>query len=191
MLIPRDIAPDEDCIRCVMPSKMRGGVVRQDAFLPFEHERGSSVLRLRYTTLNYCVDYGKTLDKEKHQLGALLKFNQNDVDQVNAWAQTEASKVKNEDTGEERINGTSAQLMYTPMDGDDYVDPNKEYYTDSCISKPMHADLTFAEPMEKGYVRTRMRHYNNELIKLCKKAFMNKDNDELGEWTDVNKASPN
>ena len=51
----------------------------------------------------------------------------------------------------------------------------------------MHADLTFAEPLEKGYVRTRMRHYNNELIKLCKKAFIKKDNGELGEWTDVNK----
>ena len=37
----------------------------------------------------------------------------------------------------------------------------------------------------------RMRHYNNELIKLCKKAFMNKDNDELGEWTDVNKVPQN
>ena len=31
-------------------------------------------------------------------------------------------------------------------------------------------------------------YYNNELIKLCKKAFINKDNGELGEWTDVNKA---
>ena len=174
MLIPREIAPDEECIRCVMPSKMKGGIVRQDAFLPFEHDCGSSVLRLRYTTLDFCVNYGKALDKDKHLLGALLKFSQNDVEQVNAWAQTDASKVKNEDTGEERINGTSAKLKYTPMDGDDYVD-----------------DLTFAEPMEKGYVRTRMRHYNNELIKLCKKAFMNKTNDELGEWTDVNKAPQN
>lgn len=188
MLIPREIAPDEDCIRCVMPSKMKGGVVRQDAFLPFEHDCGSSVLRFNYTTLDYCVEYGKSLDKDKHKLGALLMFNQNDVDRVNAWAQTDASIVKNETTGEERINGTSAQLIYTPMDGDNYVDPNKSYYTDSCISKPMHADLTFAEPMERGFVRIRMRHYNNELIKLCKKAFMNQRTNTIGEWQDENKA---
>lgn len=129
------------------------------------------------------------MDKKNHQLGALLKFNQDDVDKVNEWAQSDASNVTNEGTGETRVNGMYACLEYSPMDGLKYVDRDKKYYTDSCISTPMHADLVFNEPLEKGLVRTRMRKYNNELIKLCKKAFMKTD-DELGEWTDENK-SPN
>jgi len=169
-----------------MPTKMKHGVIKDVAFLPLEHGTGASVLRLNYTTLDFCVDYGKRLNKKNHQLGALLKFCQDDVDKVNEWAQSELSKVTNEETGEANVNGMCAHLKYSPMDGLIYVERDKDYYTDSCISTPMHADLEFNEPLEKGLVKTRMRKYNNELIKICKKAFMK--NDELGEWTDVNKA---
>ena len=182
-LIPKEIAYDEPCIRCVMPSKMKKGIIRNDAFLPLEHGTGASVLRLNYTTIDFCIEYGMSLDKEKHRLGALLKFSQREVDKINEWAQSDASKIKNEETGTESVNGTCAHLIYSPMDGKDYVDPEKDYYTDSCISAPMHADLEFNEPLERGFVRIRMRQYNNQLIKLCKKAFMNEGNNELGDWT--------
>ena len=166
---------------------MRKGIIKDDAFLPFEHDTRSSVLRMNYTTLDFCVNFGKNLDKDKHQLGALLKFCQDDVDKVNQWAQSEKSNVKNEETGEMRVNGSCAHIKYSPMDGDDYVNKDKDYYTDSCISTPMHADLEFSEPLEKNLVRIRMRKYNNELIKLCKKAYMDNDRDQLGDWIDENK----
>ncbi len=46
----------------------------------------------------------------------------------------------------------------------------------------MHADLVFEEPLEKGFVRTKMREFGNELIKRSQKAFM--EGECLGEWKD-------
>lgn len=188
-MIPRDIAPNEPCIRCVTPSKLRRGVIIDDVFLPFDHKTGASVLRLEYTSLDFCIDYGRKLDKTR-RLGGLLKFNQQMVDSVNQWAQTDESKVTNQTTNVESINGMSAQLVYSPMDGKDkYVDASKKWYTDSCITTPMHADLVFAEPLEKGFVKTRMRKFNHELVKLAQKAFMMEKG--LSEWTMENKVPSN
>ena len=181
ILIPKEIASDEPCIRCVMPSKMKKGRITVDAMLPRVSNNDVSVLREKYTTLDFCVEHGKSIDSQTHKLGALLRFTQQVVDDVNEWAQTMASVVENQETHEKAISGMKAHLEYSPMiDGDNYADKTKDYYTDSPILLPMHADLIFEEPLEKGFVRTRMRVFGNELIKRSQKAIM--EGDTLGEW---------
>lgn len=169
ILIPKEIERDEPCIRCVLPSKMHKGKFKDEAMLPRLSQNDVSLLREKYTTLEFCVEHGKRIDSQTHQLGALLRLSQSDVDEVNDWAQSEASIVENHETKTKAICGMRAHIVYSPMDGDEYVSLSEDYYTDSLISLPMHADMLFEEPLEKGFVRTRMRKFANELIKRCQK----------------------
>lgn len=177
--IPKDIAPDEPCVRCVIPGKIKKNRILPDALLPREERNDASLLRLNYTTVDFCVAHGKSLDPS-NRLGALVKFTQTMVDSVNQWATTDDAIVENNETKEKSACGISAFIEYSPMDNDQYVDRELDYYTDSPITLPMHADLLFREPLEKGLVRTRTRMYTKELINRAEKAIM--DGDNLGEW---------
>lgn len=182
VLIPKEIDEDEPCIRCVPSSKMHRGKFKDDAMLPREGRNDVSVLREKYTTIDFCVEHGKSIDKKTHKLGALVRFSQKLVDEVNEWAQTKESEVVDANTKKTSVCGMKGHLEYSPMDGEDYVDKEKDYYIDSPISLPMHADLIFEEPLERGLVRIKMRKYGNELIKRSQKAYMS-DDDDLGDWT--------
>lgn len=187
ILIPKEIERDEPLIRCVIPSKMHNGRFKDDAMLPRLSNNDVSLLREKYTTLGFCVEHGKSIDTQTHQLGALLRLSQRDVDEVNAWAQTEASIVEDLATKTKAVCGMKAHVEYSPMDDGHYVSKTDDFYMDSPISLPMHADMLFEEPLEKGFVRTRMRKFANELIKRCQKALMNRETDDLGDWIDGNK----
>ena len=150
-----------------------------DAIFPREGGCDASLLRLNYTTLEFCIAHGKTLDANG-RLGGLVKFTQSLVDTVNLWATTDEAIVEDAETKQKSPCGVSAHIEYSPMDNEVYVDRNKDYFTDSPITHPMHADLMFHEPLERGLVRIRMRKYANQLIKLAHKAIMAEQS--LGDW---------
>ena len=179
ILIPKEIAAEEPCIRCIKPDKMKKTRILPDAMFPREGSCDASLLRLNYTTLDFCVQHGKSLDSNSC-LGGLVKFSQSLVDSVNQWATTDDSEVVDDRTKEKAPCGICAHVEYSPVDNGGYVDKNQNYYTDSPITHPMHADLMFHEPLEHGLVRIRMRKYANQLIKLAHKVIMT--DGVLGEW---------
>jgi len=81
----------------------------------------------------------------------------------NAWAQSEASIMTYENNKLYK-NGITAQIVYAPMNGDQYVDISQPVYTDSDISLPMHADLEY-NVQNNSDVKTRMRQYARKLAK--------------------------
>ena len=179
ILIPREIAADEPCIRRIKPDKMKKTRILPDVMFPREGCCDASLLRLDYTTLDFCIAHGKSLDANG-RLGGLVKFTQSLVDSVNQWATTDEAIVEDAETKLKSPCGVCAHIEYSPLDNDKYVDKDKEYYTDSAISHPMHADLMFHEPLERGLVRIRMRKYANQILKLAQKAISAEG--ELGEW---------
>lgn len=182
ILIPKDIAKDEPCIRCLLPTKVNKQKIHPDAVLPRESKTDASVLREKYTTIERCIEHGKSIDPQTHGLAGLLRFSQAIVDKVNEWAQTQEAEVENIETHEKEVSGVKAHLEYSPMkDTETYADKNVDYYTDSTdLQLPMHADLMYEEPLEKGFVRIKMRMYGSRLIRCSQKAFMNSE--VLGEW---------
>ena len=135
--------------------------LKEEAFQPKWDERDASLLRLRYCDEDFCVAHGQTIEIKGSAFIGLATIRPIDVKAVNEWSESDESMMKY-DGAEEKSNGIKAQIVYAPMNGNDYVDTTIDVYTESEISLPMHADLRYNDPLNDD-VKTRIRHYARKL----------------------------
>ena len=124
----------------------------RNALLPPHGHSDVSLLRLRYTNLDFCKRHAKSInipDAKYWGLGAILSKH---IDLLN--------KKKEE-------IGITAKLVATPLNESFNIINNIEVYTDT-PGLPMHADLVYDEPMVKGEPATSHRQYARELLKVAK-----------------------
>lgn len=179
ILVSREIAPDEVCVRCLLRPMMRksGTKLLHSTVLPGKGERGTSILRLRYCNEEFAIKHGKSLKVGDNVFWGLAEFTQKIVDSTNEWALSDLSKAD----GIEGVNGIAAHIEYRPMADGEYVSKGKNVFLDDTdINLPMHAELIY--PMDYTQeVQTRLRNYANELIKRIKYNLVD-DSGNLTEW---------
>jgi hypothetical protein len=170
ILINKNIANSEECIRCIYFSLMIGSnnhKLKREAFLPAKGHNDVSLLRLLYTDLSFCITHGENTKMNGQTFCALASITSNIVNRNNEWALSEESK-NNKNNNDDEINGVQAKIQYAPMSKGEYVSKDIDIYTDdTTIDLPMHADLVYNDNMD-GDVKTKLRKYANELVKRVK-----------------------
>lgn len=168
-LVDKTIDDEELCVRCIHHPLMYSASknkLKEEAFQPKWDERDASLLRLRYCDEDFCVAHGQTIEIKGSTFVGLATIRPIDVKAVNEWSETDESKMIY-DGVEEKPNGMKAQIVYAPMNGNDYVDTTIDVYTESEVSLPMHADLRYNDPLNDD-VKTRIRHYARKLASIAK-----------------------
>ena len=166
VLVEKLIAEDEVCARCVLHPLMYSeskNRLKEQAFQPKWGEHDASLLRLRYCSKDFCHHHGEKLNVEKQIYVGLAFISPAQVEEVNKWAISEDS-AKKYDGEKSEVNGTQARVVYSPMNGGEYVDTTKDVYTEGDIDLPMHADLRYNACMTED-VKTRVRDFARQLIK--------------------------
>lgn len=166
VLIDKQIADDEICVRCVLHPLMYSeskGKLNDPVFQPKWGEYDASLLRLRYCTKEFCHKHGEQLKVEGQAYVGLAFITSKQVEEVNKWAASEES-LKKYDGENAEINGTEAHVAYAPMNKGKYVDLCLDVYTEGEIDLPMHADLRYKAALEKD-VKTRVRAFARQLMK--------------------------
>jgi len=151
-LIPEHIDGEEPCVRCILHPMMYSESkqkFRREALLPPPNRNDVSLLRLNYTTIDFCAEHGKSIAKENVHYVGLVSITRNDVLSVNR----------------EQKDCVSADIVYGPMHQDKYVLDRPVYVDDPSVDLPMHADLKYNKALEAGEVRTLMRLYADKLMK--------------------------
>lgn len=170
--VDKHILPEEVCVRCVLhPFHIHSNQkIKPDAFIPKQNDNRISLLRLRYSSIDFAQGHGRRIAERVngHYVG-LVSLTQQIVEEVNSWAHSKESGVKD---GYES-NGIEADIVYAPMVNDEEYASVEEtiYLDDSNVQLPMHADLTFSEKCDKE-VQTRMRQYARELVKRVQNSFI-------------------
>lgn len=169
VLVPREIMPDEPCLRCIfhplhIDSK---GVIKREALLPPAHKNRNdvSLLRQNYMPIEQCIAHGRKTNMGSQQnFIAIASITLNDVVENNQWALTSST---NNDP-----NGTSAMIYYAPMTNGEYVNMKVDVYSeDPNIELPAHADMRYDSSLD-GSVQTRMRQYASRLVKKMSIIYM-------------------
>lgn len=169
ILIPKVVADDEPCIRCLTHPfffNFKKKKLNSNAVLPPANKgrRDVSLFRLKYTSIDVCQERGEALAKriKENVFCGLASWTLNDVKGVNE---------------EQRATGIEADIVYSPMHDEKYVDPNIDVYVaEPGIDLPDHADMMYNMPYDKSdVVNTQFRMYANSLIKKISIVFM-KDN---------------
>lgn len=156
-LVPRNISEEEPCIRCVMhpmmfsESKQR---LKREAILPAPTKKDVSLLRLKYTNIDFCIHHGKQLSNGNSTFKCLASLHRKDLKDLNDLSNTRDSQWE----------GIKTEIIYSPMHKGQYVLNKDVYIDDDDVELPMHADLMYNITNE-GDVSTRMRKYANQLIK--------------------------
>lgn len=153
MLMPKTIESDEPCVRCIFHPMMcseHKRSLKREALLSAKNKREVLLLRLRYTTQEFCINHGKTLQMKGNTFCCLATITKIDIEEV--------------DTGD----GVSCNLRYAPMHKGEYVGEQAVYVADPNVDLPMHADMIYNQPLEEGSVQARMRKYASQLIKRMK-----------------------
>ena len=121
-----------------------------------------SLLRLRYSGIDFCIVHGKKIENSKSELIALASITSNIVDRVNVIEE----------------NLVTASIKYSPMHNNDYLPEDIDVYTDE-YDLPMHTDLKYSEALNKkeGTVKTGMRRYADILLKYARCAMLADVND--------------
>lgn len=171
--VDKHILPEEECVRCVLhPYHIHSNQkLRQDAFIPRQDDNRVSLLRIRYSSIDFAHSHGRRIaerGKNCRYVG-LVSITRQIVEEVNSWAKSKESGVKD---GYES-NGIEADIVYAPMINDEEYASVEEtiYLDDPNVQLPMHADLTFSEKCDKE-VQTRMRQYARELVKRVQNSFI-------------------
>ena len=156
-LVPKSISEEEPCVRCVMhpmmysESKQR---LRREAILPAPNRRDVSLLRLNYTTIDFCIIHGKKLSNKNVSFKCLATLYGKDLKELNNLSESENIQW----------SGIKSEIIYSPMHQGHYILDRDVYVNDPTIELPMHADLTYNTTNEGG-VSTRMRRYASQLVK--------------------------
>lgn len=172
-IVDRRILKDEECVRCVLhPFHAKSNqTLKPDAFMPPQGDGRVSILRLKYSSLEFAKEHGRRIEKERanSQFMGLAVLTQQVVDEVNIWSKSSASGVVNG----YKSNGIVAEIVGSPMKNITEYVPDEEpvYLDDPEIEFPMHADLTYSEKCDGG-VKTRMRQYAHELVKRIQKDYL-------------------
>lgn len=170
--VDKNILPDEVCVRCLLhPYHIHSNQkLRSEAFVPRQNENRVSLLRIRYSSMDFAQEHGRKIAERvnAHYVG-LVALTRQIVADVNRWAQSKESGVK----GAYESNGIEADIVYAPMINDkEYASFEETIYLDDPeVKLPMHADLTFPEKCDKE-VQTRMRQYARELVKRVQCSFV-------------------
>lgn len=168
-LVDKHIEDDETCVRCVLHPLMyseSNNKLKEQAFQPKWGEHDASLLRLRYSTVDFCRHHGEKLAVEGQTFVGLAFLTPIQVEKINNWAISEASTKKYDGENAE-VNGIEAHIEYAPMNNGKYVDRNIDVYTERDIDLPMHADLKYAKAFDDD-VKTRVRHYARQLAQIVK-----------------------
>lgn len=159
-VVDKKILPDEECARCVYSpfhyseSKNK---LKREAFLSRVGDDCISLLRLRYCDYDYCINHGIKISNPPDKVFCVIAvLTQNTLNNVNSIFESDR---------------LSASVVASPMDGNDYVDPQAVVYVDDAnVSTPMHADMKYNKTVEVGEVQTQIRRYASELCKRVKYA---------------------
>jgi len=156
-LVPRNIEGNEPCIRCVMHPMMfseHKQKLKREAILPAPKRKDVSLLRLKYTTLDFCISHGKRLCNENATFKCLASIFLKDVNDMSNESETECCPWF----------GVKADIAYAPMHQGKYIFDKDVFVNDEKVELPMHADLLYNTPND-GDVSTRMRKFATQLVK--------------------------
>lgn len=151
--IPLVISENEILVRGIVSpffvsSKRR---LKREAFLPRNSTSGVSLLRLYYTTEDFCKNHSANLVFPNNEYRGLGTINIKMVRKLN----------KNSDLSE------TAYVKATPLDISLSYEKNKPVFKKD-RGLPMHADLFYeGQEFQTGTVQTKYRQYSNELAKLA------------------------
>lgn len=155
LLVPKSIALDEPCVRCVMhPYGFKKNKIQKEALMPPPQKTDVSLLRLRYTTKEFCVLHGRSMQNGTFRCLATLTMQ--DVTDENELSKNESKEVP----------PIVSDIVYGPMHQGKYVLDRDVYVNDPVVDLPMHADLRYNIPYPHpngGEVATRMRKYARAL----------------------------
>ena len=165
VLIPKVVDYDEPCIRCLTDPlfyNFKKKKFNPNAVLPPANKdrRDVSLFRLRYTSMDVCKERGEALAvKIKNSFCGLASWTLKDVKDTNT---------------EQQNTGINADIVYSPMHDEEYVDPKMDVYVaDPDIDLPDHADMMYNIPYNKSdVVNTPFRMYANSLLKRVKTEFL-------------------
>lgn len=157
VLVSKDVCPEEKCIRCVYHPLMikTNGRLKREALLPPHNRKDVSLLRLKYTDENFCINHGKKTTLNNQIFYGLASFFVESVIDCNQWANATNNMIK-------------AEVKYSPISNGVYISKKDDVYTeDDSIDLPMHADLFYniENNNEEGEPRTQLRAYATELVK--------------------------
>ena len=155
--MPKSIASDEPCVRCVMhPYGFKKNKIQKEALMPPPQKTDVSLLRLRYTTKEFCVRHGRSIRNGNSTFRCLATLTVQDVETSNELSRTSSEKVF----------PIMSNIIYGPMHKGKYVLDADVYVDDPNVELPMHADLRYNIPFPHpngGEVATRMRKYAHTL----------------------------
>ena len=149
------------------------------AVLPPPDKTAVSILRLRYCSEEYAVQYGRALRVKDQSFWGIMQITQKMIEEVNEWALSELSILQ----GVDGVNGVQAQIVGSPMrTPTEYVEDDVDIFLDdTTIQIPMHADIVYQDEYTQE-VRTRMRNYAKELLKRVRYRLVGEDGQLMAEW---------
>lgn len=167
--IESEIKSEEILVRCLLhPIWANKGKMHYNALLPANGRRDVSLLRLLYTDLLFCKRHAKSIEIKNTKYWGLGAF--------------QAKQINNLNRKSEEI-GITAQLVCSPLDEDGNTLNKNEIYTDT-PGLPMHSDLLYDYPVEKGQPSNPHRQYARELLKVSQ--YKEDTLPDLDEWTEGN-----
>lgn len=158
--INTNIETDEICVRCLttpMHYDSKKNKLNIITFLPPKNTSSVSLLRLKYTTNEFCESHGRNLNAGKNTYIGLAYITPQIL-----------NKALESFYSEYEINDIAAKIEGTP------INENGEYRTDldnvfsDDLGLPMHADLIYSKAYnaEAGEVRTNIRIIAQNIVNL-------------------------
>lgn len=159
-LVPREISDNEPCVRCIVHPFMysiKKGKLRREALMPAPDSTDVSLLRLAYTTKEFCIEHGKSMKFSGSTFYALASIERADVKEINSLA----------DDNENDFGKIRSDIIYGPIHKGEYILNKDVYVEDPDVELPMHADLRY-NMTNAGEVRTKLRKYASALVNKMK-----------------------
>ena len=149
--IPFEISDDELLVRAIghyMFFSINDKELKREAFLPPANRADVSLLRRKYTTDEFCKKHAKSINMKGYIYCGLATFLFSEVAKINALPHV---KVR-------------PKVVGSP------IDENGQYITqppvfENAVGIPMHADIIYPEPVQKGKVMTEYRQFAQEMLK--------------------------
>lgn len=110
-LVPKTIADDEICLRCVfhpfhIDSK---GKIKREALIPPTGRNDVSLLRESYMPVQDCIEHARKLSNDRKIFTTLASLKRKDVKENNVFSQGKQLDIE-------------ADIHYAPMNKGEYID---------------------------------------------------------------------
>jgi len=155
MIIPRVVDGDEILIRGIVTPLFysnSGRRLKREAFLPPPNKNDVSLLRLKFTTYNFCKRHSKSLNITSQTYCGLACFIANQIQAIIGSGNYPFTVT---------VHGT-------PLNENMQIIPEEnEVQHDDPRGLPMHADMLYSAALTKGEVQTQHRKFADELLKLA------------------------